>query len=192
MVHNQWQAMQDTVAGLTQALQNVVQAGNQATAASNGAGDLHRNFRSLNPPCFFGSPDPDEAENWQEEMNEFSKTPKHHDCLNTLHQTLGDEFTSCWGRVEEFLAAGELEIAHTKLFFFPFSSVVTCINRPLEVDQSKFGLRFSEKSGKEVMKPEIDMCIDLEMGKDQQTLEESDSGSSEKPPDVQRLKLGKC
>ncbi|MQL75921.1 hypothetical protein Taro_008311 [Colocasia esculenta] len=39
-------------------------AGNQAAAAArNGAGDLHRNFRSLNPPCFSGSPDPDEAEN---------------------------------------------------------------------------------------------------------------------------------
>ncbi|MQM06735.1 hypothetical protein Taro_039563 [Colocasia esculenta] len=36
-----WQAMQETVAGLTQALQNVVQAGNQATAtARNGAAHL--------------------------------------------------------------------------------------------------------------------------------------------------------
>ncbi|MQL73422.1 hypothetical protein Taro_005780 [Colocasia esculenta] len=60
--------MQETVAGLTQALQNVVRAGNQAAAVRNGAGDLHRNFRSLNPPHFFGSPDPDEAENWQEEI----------------------------------------------------------------------------------------------------------------------------
>ena len=56
------------MAGLTQALQNVVQAGNQAASARNGAGDLHRNFRSLNPPRFSGSPDPDEAENWQEEI----------------------------------------------------------------------------------------------------------------------------
>ncbi|MQM09534.1 hypothetical protein Taro_042411 [Colocasia esculenta] len=64
-------------------------------------------------------------------------TPKHHGSLNTLHQTLGDEFTSCWGRVEEFLAAGEQEIAHTKPFFFPFSSAVTCTNRPLEVDQRR-------------------------------------------------------
>ncbi|MQM14072.1 hypothetical protein Taro_046998 [Colocasia esculenta] len=50
MARNLWQAMQDTVAGLTQALQSVVQAGNQATAARNEAGDLHYNFRSLNPP----------------------------------------------------------------------------------------------------------------------------------------------
>ncbi|MQL82716.1 hypothetical protein Taro_015202 [Colocasia esculenta] len=57
--------MQETVAGLTQTLQNVVQAN---AAARNGAGDLHRNFRSLNPPRFSGSPDPDEAENWQEEI----------------------------------------------------------------------------------------------------------------------------
>ncbi|MQL78453.1 hypothetical protein Taro_010881 [Colocasia esculenta] len=69
MARNQWQAMQETVDGLTQALQNVVQAGNQAAAtAKNRAGDLHRNFRSLNPPRFSGSPDPDDAENWQEEI----------------------------------------------------------------------------------------------------------------------------
>ncbi|MQL77167.1 hypothetical protein Taro_009570 [Colocasia esculenta] len=63
-----WQAMLETVAGLTQALQNVVQAGNQATIVRNGVGDLHRNFRSLNPPRFSGSPDSDEAENWQKEI----------------------------------------------------------------------------------------------------------------------------
>ncbi|MQL82145.1 hypothetical protein Taro_014605 [Colocasia esculenta] len=65
-----------------------------------------------------------------------NRTPKHHGCLNTLHQTLGDEFTSCWGRVEEFLAAGDQEIAHTKLFFFPVASGATCIDSHLEVDQS--------------------------------------------------------
>ncbi|MQM10094.1 hypothetical protein Taro_042980 [Colocasia esculenta] len=64
-----------------------------------------------------------------------NRTPKTHRCLNTLHQTFGDEFTSCWGRVEEFLVAGEQEIAHTKPFFFPFSSAATCTNRPLEVNQ---------------------------------------------------------
>ncbi|MQM10648.1 hypothetical protein Taro_043544 [Colocasia esculenta] len=67
----------------------------------------------------------------------YNRTPKHHGCLNALHQTLGDEFTSFWGRVEEFLVAGEQEIVHTKPFFFPFSSTVTYTNRPLEVDQSK-------------------------------------------------------
>ncbi|MQL95979.1 hypothetical protein Taro_028654 [Colocasia esculenta] len=65
------------------------------------------------------------------------RTPKHLGSLNTLHQTLGDDFKSCWGRVEEFLVAGEQEISHTKLFFFPFSSAATCTNRPLEVDQSE-------------------------------------------------------
>ncbi|MQL93932.1 hypothetical protein Taro_026581 [Colocasia esculenta] len=63
------------------------------------------------------------------------RTPKHHGCLNTLHQTLGDEFKSCWGHVGEFTAAGEQEIVHTKPFFFPFSSAATCTNCPLEVDQ---------------------------------------------------------
>ncbi|MQL67878.1 hypothetical protein Taro_000179 [Colocasia esculenta] len=37
----------------------------------------------------------------------------------------------------EFLVAGEQEIAHTKPFFFPFSSAATYINRPLEVDQRR-------------------------------------------------------
>ncbi|MQL80279.1 hypothetical protein Taro_012719 [Colocasia esculenta] len=67
----------------------------------------------------------------------YNRTPKHHGCLNTLHQTLGDEFTSCWGRVGEFLVAGEQEIIHTKPFFFPFSSAATCTNHPLKVDQSE-------------------------------------------------------
>ncbi|MQL99547.1 hypothetical protein Taro_032270 [Colocasia esculenta] len=67
----------------------------------------------------------------------YNRTLKHHECLNTLHQTLGDEFTSCWGRVEEFLEAGEQEIVHTKPFFFSFSSTATCTKRPLEVDQRR-------------------------------------------------------
>ncbi|MQL69542.1 hypothetical protein Taro_001843 [Colocasia esculenta] len=113
MARNQWQAMQDTVAGLTQALQNVVQARNQAAAARNGADDLHRNFRSLNSPRFSGSPDLDEAENWQEEMERIFQ-----------------------GHLEELLVAEELWNDHKKPFFFPFSSAATCTNHPLEVDQS--------------------------------------------------------
>ncbi|MQL77388.1 hypothetical protein Taro_009795 [Colocasia esculenta] len=65
----------------------------------------------------------------------YNRTPKHHGCLNTLHPNPRDEFRSCWGRVEEFLVAGEQEITHTKPFFFPFSSAATCTNLPLEVDQ---------------------------------------------------------
>ncbi|MQL75994.1 hypothetical protein Taro_008374 [Colocasia esculenta] len=67
-----------------------------------------------------------------------NRTPKHHGCLNTLHQTLGDEFTTCWGRVDEFFVAGEQEIGQTKPFFIPFSSAATCTNHPLEVDQRCF------------------------------------------------------
>ncbi|MQM22880.1 hypothetical protein Taro_055939 [Colocasia esculenta] len=67
----------------------------------------------------------------------YNRTPKQHGCLNTLHQILGDEFASCWGHVEEFLATGEQEIVHTKPFFFPFSSAATCTNHPLEVDQGR-------------------------------------------------------
>ncbi|MQM22518.1 hypothetical protein Taro_055571 [Colocasia esculenta] len=75
-----------------------------------------------------------------------NSTPKYFGCLNTIHQTLGDEFTSCWGRVEEFLAAGVQEIVHTKPFFFPFSSALTCTTRPLEVDQ-RFKRRPCERDG---------------------------------------------
>ncbi|MQM01894.1 hypothetical protein Taro_034648 [Colocasia esculenta] len=49
-------------------------------------------------------------------------TSKSHRCLNTLHQTLGEEFTSCWGHVEELLAAGELWNNHNKLIFFHIAS----------------------------------------------------------------------
>ncbi|MQL70034.1 hypothetical protein Taro_002342 [Colocasia esculenta] len=65
-----------------------------------------------------------------------NRTPKHHGFLNTLHQTLGDDFTSCWGRVDEFLEAGEQEITHTKRFFFLIASAATCTDSHLEVDQS--------------------------------------------------------
>ncbi|MQM16898.1 hypothetical protein Taro_049859 [Colocasia esculenta] len=65
------------------------------------------------------------------------RTPKHHGCLNTLHQTLGDEFTSCWGRVEEFMVAGEHEITHTKPFFFPVAYVAPCTDSHLGVDQRR-------------------------------------------------------
>ncbi|MQM20471.1 hypothetical protein Taro_053491, partial [Colocasia esculenta] len=44
-------------------------------------------------------------------------------------------FTTCWGRVEELLVAGELWIDHKKPIFFPFSSASTCANCPLGVDQ---------------------------------------------------------
>ncbi|MQL97316.1 hypothetical protein Taro_029998 [Colocasia esculenta] len=66
-----------------------------------------------------------------------NRTPKHHRCLNTIDQTLGDEFTSCWGCVEEFLVAGEQEIAHTKPFFFPVASAATCTDSYVGVDQSE-------------------------------------------------------
>ncbi|MQL77697.1 hypothetical protein Taro_010108 [Colocasia esculenta] len=40
-----------------------------------------------------------------------------------------------FGRVEEFLAAGEAGDPHTKLFFFPVVSAATCTDSHLEVDQ---------------------------------------------------------
>ncbi|MQL89298.1 hypothetical protein Taro_021879 [Colocasia esculenta] len=64
------------------------------------------------------------------------RTLKTHRCLNTLHLNPRDEFRTCWGHVEELLVAGELWIIHKKLIFFPRSSATTCINRPLEVNQS--------------------------------------------------------
>ncbi|MQM01007.1 hypothetical protein Taro_033751 [Colocasia esculenta] len=66
----------------------------------------------------------------------YNRTPKHHGYLNTLHQTLGMSFRTCWGRVEEFLVARELWIGHKKLIFFPFSSAATCTNHLLGVELS--------------------------------------------------------
>ncbi|MQL75254.1 hypothetical protein Taro_007636 [Colocasia esculenta] len=65
-----------------------------------------------------------------------NRTPKHHGCLNTLHQTLGTSFRTCWGRVEELLVAKELWNDHKKLIFFPVASAATCTDSNLEVDQS--------------------------------------------------------
>ncbi|MQM05441.1 hypothetical protein Taro_038250 [Colocasia esculenta] len=72
----------------------------------------------------------------QHSLPSHNRTPKHHDCLNTLHETLGTSFRTCWGRVEELLVAEELWNDDKKLIFFPHSSVATCTNRPLEVGQS--------------------------------------------------------
>ncbi|MQM19067.1 hypothetical protein Taro_052067 [Colocasia esculenta] len=44
-------------------------------------------------------------------------------------------FTTLWGRVEEFLAAGELWNDHKKVIFFPCSSATNCATRPLGVEQ---------------------------------------------------------
>ncbi|MQM18172.1 hypothetical protein Taro_051159 [Colocasia esculenta] len=45
-------------------------------------------------------------------------------------------FNTCWGRVEEFLADGELWNDHKKVIFFPCSSATTCATRPHGVEQS--------------------------------------------------------
>ncbi|MQM22604.1 hypothetical protein Taro_055659 [Colocasia esculenta] len=48
------------------------------------------------------------------------------------------------GRVEEFLAAGEQEIVHTKPFFFPIASAATCTDSHLGVNQSEMLTGHSE------------------------------------------------
>ncbi|MQM14910.1 hypothetical protein Taro_047847 [Colocasia esculenta] len=57
--------MQQTIQQLTQALLQAAEANNNNNC---GAGDLHRNFRNLNPPRFSGTTDLDEAENWLKEI----------------------------------------------------------------------------------------------------------------------------
>ncbi|MQL73963.1 hypothetical protein Taro_006321 [Colocasia esculenta] len=47
----------------------------------------------------------------------------------------GTSFKTCWGRVEECWAAGELWIDHKKDIFFPCSSATTCANHLLGVEQ---------------------------------------------------------
>ncbi|MQM06255.1 hypothetical protein Taro_039077 [Colocasia esculenta] len=44
-------------------------------------------------------------------------------------------FTTCWGRVKEFLVAGELWNDHKKVIFFPCSSAMTYATYPLGVEQ---------------------------------------------------------
>ncbi|MQM19712.1 hypothetical protein Taro_052723 [Colocasia esculenta] len=73
----------------------------------------------------------------EKEILKLGKTPKHHGCLNTLHPNPRVEFTTCWGRVEELLVAGELWIDHKKVIFIPYSSASTCANRPLGVNQRR-------------------------------------------------------
>ncbi|MQL95878.1 hypothetical protein Taro_028551 [Colocasia esculenta] len=91
----------------------------------------------------------------------YNRTTKYLGCLNTLHPNPRDEFTTCWGHVEESLVAGELWIDHKKDIFFPRLSAVTCTNRPLEVDQrnlhnSYTQLQWLATSGKLCKKPWLD------------------------------------
>ncbi|MQL72092.1 hypothetical protein Taro_004415 [Colocasia esculenta] len=61
--------MQHTIQQLTQALLQAARANNNNNN-NRAAGDLHRNFRNLNPPRFSGTTDPDEAENWLKETEQ--------------------------------------------------------------------------------------------------------------------------
>ena len=54
----QMRGMQQTIQELTRAIVQATQGGGNRGSV----GELHRNFRSLNPPRFSGSTDPDEAE----------------------------------------------------------------------------------------------------------------------------------
>ncbi|MQL71352.1 hypothetical protein Taro_003676 [Colocasia esculenta] len=56
----QMRGMQQTIHELTRAIMQATQGGRNR----GGTGELHRNFRSLNPPRFSGSTDLDEAEHW--------------------------------------------------------------------------------------------------------------------------------
>ncbi|MQL76583.1 hypothetical protein Taro_008965 [Colocasia esculenta] len=60
----QMRGMQQTIQELTRALLQAAQEG----GGNRSVGELHRNFRSLKPPKFSGSADPDEAEHWLKEM----------------------------------------------------------------------------------------------------------------------------
>ena len=64
----QMRGMQQSLQELTRAiLQATQQGGGNRGGNQPGAGELHRNFRGLNPPRFSGSTDPDEAEHWLKE-----------------------------------------------------------------------------------------------------------------------------
>ena len=62
-----WRELRETMQGMAQAMQQMAQgqmALGQMTQTRNGAGNLHRSFRGMNPPRFAGTTDPDEAEDW--------------------------------------------------------------------------------------------------------------------------------
>ncbi|MQL86380.1 hypothetical protein Taro_018911 [Colocasia esculenta] len=68
----------------------------------------------------------------------------------------GTSFTTCWDRVEECWAAGELWIDHKKDIFFPFSSASACANRPLRVDQRTASKQVDAIQGPGIASPRSD------------------------------------
>ncbi|MQL72687.1 hypothetical protein Taro_005033 [Colocasia esculenta] len=55
--------MQRTIQNLTQAILQATQGG-----GNRGAGELHRNFRNMDPPRFEGSTNPNVAKHWVKEI----------------------------------------------------------------------------------------------------------------------------
>ncbi|MQM13084.1 hypothetical protein Taro_046006 [Colocasia esculenta] len=61
-------------------------------------------------------------------------------------------FTTCWGHVEELLAAGEQESEHTKPFFFPIASA-SGLHKPSTWSRPKVIMKFKKRS-----KSRMGMC----------------------------------
>ncbi|MQL92276.1 hypothetical protein Taro_024896 [Colocasia esculenta] len=90
--------MQQTIQKLTCALLQAAQGGGNCA----GAGELHRNFRSLNPPRFSGSMDLDEVEHWLKETERIFRVIQcaAGDKLLLATFQLGKDARSWWESVE--------------------------------------------------------------------------------------------
>ena len=77
------QAMQQMVHGQQQIAQEQLALG-QLVQPRSGSGDLHRNFRGMNPPQFAGTTDPDEAENWMQALDQIFEVMQCSDAEKVL------------------------------------------------------------------------------------------------------------
>ena len=97
--------MQQTLQNLTQAIMQATQGGD-----NYGAGDLHWNFRSMDPPRFEGSTDPDVAEHWVKEIERIFRVMQCADQNKVLLATfqLEKDARAWWESVEATLNGQQL------------------------------------------------------------------------------------
>ncbi|MQL67816.1 hypothetical protein Taro_000118 [Colocasia esculenta] len=105
--------MQQTIQHTQALLQAAGARGNQ------GARDLHRNFRNLNPPRFSGTTDPDEAENWIKEIERIFRVMQCADGDKLLLSTfqLERDARAWWESVEATRADAQFTWAEFKEHF---------------------------------------------------------------------------
>ncbi|MQL97380.1 hypothetical protein Taro_030073 [Colocasia esculenta] len=111
----QMRGMQQTIQELTCAIVQATQGGGNR----GGAGNLHRNFQSLNPPRFSGSTDPDEVEHWLKETERIFRVMQcaTGDKLLLATFQLEKNARTWWESMEETRANGQFTWAEFKEAF---------------------------------------------------------------------------